>query len=69
VEGDCITILGVFYGGRNYEAALIEEEDESGQMAANFENCGHAWNGGGMLAGRVVFCGGEFPDSCGRNAL
>ena len=26
LDGDRVNILGVFYGGRNYEAALLEEE-------------------------------------------
>lgn len=28
VESDRVTILGVFYGGQNYEAALLAEDDE-----------------------------------------
>jgi plasmid stabilization system protein ParE len=28
VEGDRVTILGIFYGGQNYETALFDEEDE-----------------------------------------
>jgi len=28
VEGDCVSILGIFYGGQSYELALFEEEDD-----------------------------------------
>jgi plasmid stabilization system protein ParE len=27
VDGDRVNILGVFYGGQNYEAALLDEEE------------------------------------------
>ena len=27
VEGERVSILGIFYGGRNYEASLLEEEE------------------------------------------
>lgn len=28
VEGDVVTIVGVFYGGRDYESRLADESDE-----------------------------------------
>jgi plasmid stabilization system protein ParE len=28
VEGDRVTILGIFYGGQNYETALLDNEEE-----------------------------------------
>lgn len=28
VDGDRVNILGVFYGGQNYEVALLAEDDE-----------------------------------------
>jgi len=28
VVGDRLTILGIFYGGQNYEAILLDEENE-----------------------------------------
>lgn len=28
VEGDRVTIFGIFYGGQNYETALLDDENE-----------------------------------------
>jgi plasmid stabilization system protein ParE len=28
VEGDHVTILGIFYGGQNYETSLLDDESE-----------------------------------------